>query len=546
MSARDKAIACETLHTESMARRIALTPVVDAVGRSCARFVACASALLLLSQCSQSTGYDDYGAPTAGSGYAGEGTTPGNGGSSSATGGSSGSGSGVGGTGGASDGAGGSAGVSTGGTGGTGGASTGGSPTVVVGQKPRVIVTTDGEGDDLASFVRFLFYANEMDVEALVYVSSKFHPHGEGTQWMQTYIDQYGKVYDNLRQHDPAYPSPTHLKGLISIGNLSDQGTAAIGAGKDTAGSTAIQRSIEKNDQRFLWLQAWGGTNTIAQAFYQVRRDNPSTYGTLLGKVGIYVIYEQEESHIDSLKWIRSEFPNMLVMKTMEMFGYFAYPGWLRKVPSYLNYLYEKPWWSTHIKQSHGALGASYLWDDLFSEGDSLAYFHNMATGLGSMEDPGFGGWGGRFRRVSNNYWEDAADDGDIQKSGWRWFEALQWDLAARADWCVQPKQNANHHPVVVVDGPLDRTARPGDVVKLSAAGSSDPDGHTLSFKWWQYYDADTATQKVSISNDTSRDNASFTVPNEPGKTVHIILEVKDDGTPALVRYARIVVTIAN
>src|SRR5262245_45961252 len=41
--------------------------------------------------------------------------------------------------------------------------------------RPRVIVTTDGEIDDRDSMIRFLLYANEFDVEALIYNSSRFH-----------------------------------------------------------------------------------------------------------------------------------------------------------------------------------------------------------------------------------------------------------------------------------------------------------------------------------------------------------------------------------
>lgn len=41
--------------------------------------------------------------------------------------------------------------------------------------RPRIIVTTDGEADDRASFVRFLLTSNEFDVEAIVNSSSEFH-----------------------------------------------------------------------------------------------------------------------------------------------------------------------------------------------------------------------------------------------------------------------------------------------------------------------------------------------------------------------------------
>ena len=35
--------------------------------------------------------------------------------------------------------------------------------------RPRVIVTTDGEQDDLASMHRFIFYTNDLDVAGIAY-----------------------------------------------------------------------------------------------------------------------------------------------------------------------------------------------------------------------------------------------------------------------------------------------------------------------------------------------------------------------------------------
>ena len=43
------------------------------------------------------------------------------------------------------------------------------------------------------------------------------------------------------------------------------------------------------------------------------------------------------------------------------------------------------------------------------------------------------------------------------------------------------------------------------------------------------------------IANSDSPDKASFVAPNEPGKQVHIILEVTDNGTPELTGYQRVI-----
>ena len=45
-------------------------------------------------------------------------------------------------------------------------------------QKPRVIVTSDGEFNDECSMVRFPLYADEFDIEGLVTTSSEYHWQG--------------------------------------------------------------------------------------------------------------------------------------------------------------------------------------------------------------------------------------------------------------------------------------------------------------------------------------------------------------------------------
>ncbi|MEZ4686769.1 MAG: DUF1593 domain-containing protein [Bacteroidia bacterium] len=89
-------------------------------------------------------------------------------------------------------------------------------------EKPRVIVTTDGEADDRASMVRFLLMANEFEVEGIINSSSQFHwLGGQGWNafhspgWVQEYIGHYAQVYQQLKKHDPGYPSPEHLLSVL-------------------------------------------------------------------------------------------------------------------------------------------------------------------------------------------------------------------------------------------------------------------------------------------------------------------------------------------
>jgi hypothetical protein len=141
--------------------------------------------------------------------------------------------------------------------------------------------------------------------------------------------------------------------------------------------------------------------------------------------------------------------------------------------------------------------------------------------------------------------YSDAEDEGGNKKQFRRWIDAVNRDFEARMDWCVKEFKDANHAPIARVAGLLDRTVKPGETVRLDASGTTDPDGNKPAFKWWQYHEADTATTRVAIANADSP-LASFAAPDEPGKQLHLILEVTDDGGPALTSYQRVIVTIGK
>lgn len=126
-----------------------------------------------------------------------------------------------------------------------------------------------------------------------------------------------------------------------------------------------------------------------------------------------------------------------------------------------------------------------------------------------------------------------------------RWTDALQNDFAARADWCVQPFDRANHPPVVRLAHALDLKVRAGSRVSLSARGTTDPDGDALTYRWWRYRQADSHEGSIEIVESGKRE-ASLVVPADAaaGKTIHVVCEVTDAGTPRLTRYRRVVVEV--
>jgi len=117
--------------------------------------------------------------------------------------------------------------------------------------------------------------------------------------------------------------------------------------------------------------------------------------------------------------------------------------------------------------------------------------------------------------------------------------------LAARADWCIKPYRESNHAPVVNLAVPKDVEAAAGAAVKLSVAGSTDPDGDRLHYAWWQYREPGTYKGEAAI-RDADKAVASVQVPADakPGETIHLIAEVTDSGKPPITRYARVIVTV--
>jgi len=323
----------------------------------------------------------------------------------------------------------------------------------LAGEKPRIVATTDGEIDDRCSMVRFLLYANEWDIEGIVISSSRFHWKGHnwaGVKWIDEDIDLYAQSYDNLIQHAPDLPTPEDLKKLVYVGNIDDEGEM----GKDTPGSDRIVEVLLDDEPGPVYLQAWGGTNTIARALWKIQHEYPDQMEKVSKKAVIYIILDQDETF---RKYIQPNWPDLQVLGSFRQFATVAY-NWEENIPESEHKFYDAAWMKENIINGHGPLCASYEAHDdgrFRSEGDTPAFWHQIVVGLGSLEHPSYGGWGGRFikEKGTKNVWRGAKDDGSWSKPLWRWSEAFQNDWAARADWCVKSYEEANHNPTAMVNG---------------------------------------------------------------------------------------------
>src|ERR1700744_2269162 len=95
--------------------------------------------------------------------------------------------------------------------------------------KPRVVVISDigNEPDDQMSFVRFLLYSNEFDVEAMIATTSTWQKTKTHAETMHDLIESYGEVRQNLMLHAKGWPEARALDSRVFTGQTA-YGMAAV------------------------------------------------------------------------------------------------------------------------------------------------------------------------------------------------------------------------------------------------------------------------------------------------------------------------------
>ncbi|KAL4927341.1 uncharacterized protein BDV17DRAFT_292774 [Aspergillus undulatus] len=478
---------------------------------------------------------------------------------------------------------------------------------------PRTVVTTDMEQDDLASLIRYLLYTNELDTQGLIYTSSRFHWSGDGKRtkffledreydtpqwtwrWTGTrYIQDivlkaYSEVWPNLLNHDPFYPTPDELLGMVKIGNIEFEGEME----KETEGSDFIKELLLDDDERTLYLQAWGGTNVIARALKSIEEEYSGSQTqnwtqvqeSVSRRAVILASGFQDTTYTD---YIACNWPDIRVEDFSAGYATWAYncdrgQGNIRGLPD--NHVYfTGQWTKANIqKGAYGKLYRSWLdgqympgdaldvfgnatWlansaqtcqplepYDFLSEGDNVVFNPLINTGIQDPANPALGSWGGRAAQntTSPNLWElveteknQTGADAELYTIN-RWIAPIQNDFAARMQWTLTANYTqANHAPVVEIVNGTTVEARPGSTVSL-VGKVSDPDDDSVATSWWQYIEEGTYPGTVDV---TESDNswADVTVPEdaEAGQTISVILQGTDDSENPLTRYDRVVIHV--
>jgi hypothetical protein len=292
--------------------------------------------------------------------------------------------------------------------------------------KPRAIITTDLECDDMNSLIHLCLYLNEIDIDGIIYTSSQFHFNGDGVHtlgevnpnyrcigeaaymthigyphpdpeaknlksyrpfeegWIESlWKKEYAKVYPNLKKNHPDFPSPERLLSITKYGNIAFEGDVR----EDTEGSNLIKEAILDKDERILYLLSWGGVNTIVRALLSIAEEYKSTeqwediYRLICKKVRILGVFDgvgQDNSYEDHAKAL---YPDIKILNTDFMYG-----GFMASVREQEDCIetFRSEWLKENIKYGHGELMSKYglFGDGTYYEGEPEPFQYGTQLSL--------------------------------------------------------------------------------------------------------------------------------------------------------------------
>jgi hypothetical protein len=420
--------------------------------------------------------------------------------------------------------------------------------------------------------------------------SWRWPPEGKGH--IDQVVNAYAQAYPNLKVHNPNYPAAEYLKSIIRNGNIDFDGVFD----KDTPGSDMIKSLILDDVPGPLHITAWGGLSTVSRALKSIQDqyENTPQWDSIKKKVTNKVILLPSGDQDDTgAKYIRPNWPELYSKGIGGSGGGMNLGYGAQSRQSENSFYYTSAFMKEHVS-SKGPMGAVYrVWGDgkglvendifdyfglsgytddelkakgyivwtpvqekgsFLGEGDTFTFLNMLDFGLRNLEDPSYGGVGGYQRAAATAGAAPARGNagsgfgrGAAAGSGYpSFFRVVQNDFLARLEWSATPEyKNANHPPQVIIDGPVNITARPSEDVRL-AGKVSDPDGNPVTIKWWEFQVVDSYNGDEVIAANPTSPSTTVTVPANAaaGQTIHMILEASDNATLPLTRYQRVIITV--
>lgn len=450
----------------------------------------------------------------------------------------------------------------------------------------RVIIMTDMTHDDGNSLIRYFYYLPYFDTEAIIITPQlpdyNFN-HNEPWQKGTAILEAYANEYNALKKHDARFPDPAALKAVTKRGRGAlpiiwltnekkfakeiagryvetswgdiryedwiGEGKNPNGESKDSEGSEFLQQVFDKDDDRPIFVELWGGPVALVQALFRYhQRQGEEKFTKLLAKLHIYGILLQDitADYFVDLDKIQALKCTNLGTVTSSYSGKRVAPGWLLHDGGHF-------WkYITVMKQSevngHGPMSDLY---DHGGEGDtpSFLYLLSGVFGLNDPLDPTQGSWGSRFVQMDDTFPSNYFHTCGVERSELeRWVPQAKNNFLNRLNYSKNSPEKVNHEPKAVINdwvgnSIIEMKGIPGKSIKLDASNSTDSDNHALTFRWFYYKEASSYTGDVSITDATNKVQ-TLVVPKDIGNgKIHIILEVTDNGTPALVAYRRVIIS---
>ena len=387
--------------------------------------------------------------------------------------------------------------------------------------RERLIVLTDmeNEPDDSQTMVRLLMYSNEVDIDGLIAVTSRWVRQEVFPESIRDRVLAYGCVRDSLLKHAEGWPTVEHLLSVTG-GGQTGFGMDAVGEGLTSDGAQIIIDAVDRDDPRPVNVAINAGANTLAQALWVVKHTKSAAEtARFVSKIRVF----DDSGQDNAGAWMAHTFPDLFYARSRsQVFG--LYGPTFNSGPNVFGADTEYHWIEKNIRTRHGILGALYpqrLWiappwnmvhverdpedakrvEHMFTEGGGTASWLGLVNkGLFDAANISWGGWGGRYGRqkehvpagqhrvdeleadyrpfemypqAKDTSWGHDEEIAETEFSGvtgdvvytnadfapiWRWRDAITRDFQARMDWCVSERDQADHCPVASLAGDGGRT----------------------------------------------------------------------------------------
>lgn len=263
--------------------------------------------------------------------------------------------------------------------------------------KPRVIVTTDinngsGDPDDRQSLCHLLWYANELDIRAII--PDRFSE--SAVQACDLAFDHYQRDFENTtsRFRELGFPNPDDFRNKILVRSQTKAVERII----------AEANASDRHDP--VWILVWGNMNLLGEAL----KTDP-TIAPRLRVITIGTFLKAKESGGDGYernwngagrKYVFDNFPHLWWIESDWTYnGMFPGVQPVRLKESLATFGGEL---GKHIRD----VIATVPWADNFRAGDTPTVLY-MVDPSHNLDDPSTSSWAGRyvnpFPQVRSNYW---------------------------------------------------------------------------------------------------------------------------------------------